>query len=62
LPSFKMSERSGVVVSEDELSANPRARSARLRYAVRTDAPEWPQGETLLPRAPSLGDLRKLAS
>jgi 16S rRNA (cytosine1402-N4)-methyltransferase len=27
--------------SERELAANPRARSARLRSAVRTSAPEW---------------------
>ena len=29
--------------SEDELLRNPRARSARLRTAVRTDAPAWDQ-------------------
>ena len=30
--------------SERELAMNPRARSARLRTAVRTDAPAWDQG------------------
>jgi 16S rRNA (cytosine1402-N4)-methyltransferase len=30
--------------SERELASNPRARSARLRTAVRTDAPAWDQG------------------
>jgi 16S rRNA (cytosine1402-N4)-methyltransferase len=30
--------------SERELARNPRARSARLRTAVRTDAPAWDQG------------------
>jgi 16S rRNA (cytosine1402-N4)-methyltransferase len=30
--------------SERELAKNPRARSARLRTAVRTDAPAWDQG------------------
>jgi 16S rRNA (cytosine1402-N4)-methyltransferase len=29
--------------SEAELQQNPRARSARLRTAVRTDAPAWDQ-------------------
>jgi 16S rRNA (cytosine1402-N4)-methyltransferase len=29
--------------SDDELARNPRARSARLRTAVRTDAPAWDQ-------------------
>ncbi len=28
---------------EDEIRINPRARSARLRAAVRTDAPAWPE-------------------
>ena len=29
--------------SDGELARNPRARSARLRTAVRTDAPAWDQ-------------------
>jgi 16S rRNA (cytosine1402-N4)-methyltransferase len=29
--------------SDRELARNPRARSARLRTAVRTDAPAWDQ-------------------
>jgi 16S rRNA (cytosine1402-N4)-methyltransferase len=32
-----------VSASERELASNPRARSARLRTAVRTDAPAWDQ-------------------
>ncbi|MBB3764364.1 16S rRNA (cytosine(1402)-N(4))-methyltransferase RsmH [Sphingomicrobium lutaoense] len=31
--------------SDDELARNPRARSARLRSAVRTDAPAWDERE-----------------
>lgn len=36
--------------SEAELARNPRARSARLRTAVRTDAPAWDQMKGALPR------------
>lgn len=66
-PSFKLTKRSGVTSTQEELDANPRARSARLRFGVRTDAPAWPTREDgedndVLPRAPSLDDLRKLAS
>ena len=32
-----------VSASDAELATNPRARSARLRTAVRTDAPAWDQ-------------------
>jgi len=66
-PTFKLTKRSGITATQAELSANPRARSARLRFGLRTDAPAWPLEENgeddgVLPRAPNLDDLRKLAS
>jgi 16S rRNA (cytosine1402-N4)-methyltransferase len=41
-PSFRFVNQRPISPAEEELAANPRARSARLRSAVRTDAPAWP--------------------
>lgn len=41
VPSFKLETRKAISVSKDEAGDNPRARSSRLRVAVRTDAPAW---------------------
>jgi 16S rRNA (cytosine1402-N4)-methyltransferase len=38
-PAFELQDRHGIEPTEDEIARNPRARSARLRWAVRRTAP-----------------------
>jgi len=40
-----------------EIAANPRARSAKLRAAERTDAPAGKAQDDLLPRLPALTEV-----
>lgn len=37
-PLFRLEKRNGLPPSDQEIAENPRSRSARLRYAIRTDA------------------------
>lgn len=40
-PTFKLITRGAIKARADELAVNPRSRSARLRGAIRTEAPAW---------------------
>lgn len=53
-PSFRILNPRPLTPSKGELEVNPRARSARARAAVRTEAAPWPPAE-ILPGLPSIG-------
>ncbi len=58
VPSFVTMKRSAVLPTDIETKENARSRSARLRWAVRTKSPAFDANEALLPKVPSVHDVR----
>jgi 16S rRNA (cytosine1402-N4)-methyltransferase len=59
-PSFVLERRRSTAPSDEEVSANPRARSASLRWAARTDAPAWGAVEPIAAAPKAEAEWRKL--
>jgi 16S rRNA (cytosine1402-N4)-methyltransferase len=58
---FDLISRKAIEPSEDEISTNPRSRSARLRAGVRTDAPSWTTPVETGTNVPPLNELEMVS-
>ncbi len=47
-PSFALVGKQPITASDHEIKRNPRSRSAKLRFGIRTSAPIWPEDDSLM--------------
>ncbi len=59
-PTFELVARKAIDPTDEEVAGNPRSRSSKLRWAIRTDAPTWGEKSGLNSRIPSLDVLEAL--
>jgi len=59
--SFVQGKRSVIKPSKIEIEENPRSRSAKLRFAIRSEAAPFPMDDNLLPNVPHVDELRGVA-
>jgi 16S rRNA (cytosine1402-N4)-methyltransferase len=60
-PSFELITRKPLKASDEEVILNPRARSAKLRAAIRTSAPAHPVSPYVLPNVTPLARIKRAA-
>ncbi|MEO1028107.1 MAG: 16S rRNA (cytosine(1402)-N(4))-methyltransferase RsmH [Pseudomonadota bacterium] len=60
-PSFRLTSKKALAASNDEISVNARSRSAKLRVAIRTDAPAMPPQPDQVFNLPPLSELERAA-